>query len=204
MIAAVSYENAGTKLYQTKTVQKGEDLTVYAPHVAGYVLTTAGSKAFTNLTADDSATFVYKLGTDDYVTLTVTGSDGANSLYTYTSLVPKSTATTVHASSIPGYVLDTTRTENYSNGTLSGTLGEREITLSANGSHVFYYKKNTATVTVDFLDQATGITISGKTAQTVTGTIGESITVNAPVIADYELITTETATKSHTDRKSVV
>ena len=206
---------AGASVYATQKYVVNDSDTILAPYVNGHVLTgyqintstpmdADGSFAGVPLTmtADMAVTFIYKsvedVIIDGYVTLTVKGSNGTSDLYSYNVLVPKSADTTITASNIPSYVLDTARTENYSDGTLGGTPGQRVVNLSANGTHTFYYKKNTASVTVDFIDEATSATISGKSVQTVSGIIGESITVNAPVIADYELITTETATKNHT------
>lgn len=206
---------SGSQLpYISYKVVSGEYFDVYAPYMSGYVLdeysiddgpvtaATTEQISLANITTDHIVLFIYKaldeVVADSYVTLTVKGSDGIGELYSYTMLVPKDTATTIPAPAVPMYTLDSIEGDNYSDGTTAGTFGEYTVKLSADSTHTFYYIKDTALVMVDFIDQYTGSTISGQNPQTVTGIIGETITVNAPAISDYELISAEPVTKIHT------
>jgi hypothetical protein len=196
-LGGISYANS--PIYTTQAAQVGSDIVIYAPHFSGYAIVGNSSVTFGNVDGTEVAAFVYIPIADNFVKITVNANVGAVVISSYITLAERGKATTITASDAPGYILDTTRDENYSNGDKStGIFGEYAITPNADDSHTFYYIKNIAAVAVDFVDHATGVTIVGKAQQTVNGTIGETITINAPIIPDYELISGESATKTAT------
>jgi hypothetical protein len=90
------------------TVARGLNLTVYAPHIPGYVITGIQNKAFNNVDASDSVTFVYETIESLFVTVTVRGAvvPGGNELYSYTQLRQKGSGTyTITALNVTGYAI---------------------------------------------------------------------------------------------------
>jgi hypothetical protein len=194
-LPGITYQNG--LIYKTEAAQIGGSITIYAPHFAGYTIVGASTAPFSNINGSESATFEYVPLAANFVKLTVNANVGATTLTSFVVLVEKNVATTIEAPTVPGYVLDTANDENYSNGDkLTGVFGEYEVNPAADSTHTFYYTKNTASVVVDFIDQATTLTITGQSPQNLSGIVGETLTINAPIIADYELISGEQSTKT--------
>ncbi|MDR0812502.1 MAG: S-layer homology domain-containing protein, partial [Oscillospiraceae bacterium] len=98
-------------------VAKNTDVTVYAPHVPGYVLSGVQSKTYPDIDTDQTATFTYKPIEDvvDLYTVPVTVRgvvEGTGSvLYSYIVYKPKNSgAYVVNAFDVNGFQLKTART----------------------------------------------------------------------------------------------
>ncbi|MCD7948192.1 MAG: carboxypeptidase-like regulatory domain-containing protein [Oscillospiraceae bacterium] len=191
---------SGTETY--KVVAGTTNYKVYPAYLSGYVLMSYDFNG-TNYTsgldeinlgtidADTSLTLNYKslsgVISDSYFTVTVTGKDADTgaTLYSYPLTLAKGTGnTTVSALTLNGYEFNT------------GETGTASIPLDGTTTSVeFLYKTLKRTVTIVAEDQS-GTALM--TAQTVTGQVGETLTINAPVITDYERVTAADVVKTHT------
>jgi hypothetical protein len=191
--------------------------TVYAPYYSGYMLTgyqigggaavTAGTidrYTFTAQAASAGITFLYTAEAEyiasKFVTLTVKGSDGADTLYSYAKQVLKDTAADVGAAAIAGYVLDEGDGRNYKDGDhtnkLPGNFGTLAVSPAADSAVIFYFAKNKRDVKADAVYG--GGSLPGYPQVIGTYTVGEAVTAYAPAIPGYQLAAGEPAYRKHT------
>jgi hypothetical protein len=126
----------------TYEVPKGVDHTVYAPHVPGYVLMSAGSVTFPVISKDEPVTFIYQpiseVVNEYSVIVTVQGIIKGTStvLYSYSTFRAKDSGDyVVIAQNVPGYLLESTSPV---------TLDVKQ----ANITHKFEYSSLATTVTI--------------------------------------------------------
>ncbi|CAH8711759.1 DUF5057 domain-containing protein [Paenibacillus thiaminolyticus] len=165
-------------------VPKGDSLTVYAPNVPDYILTTGAvnTNPITYPIVDENktATFYYTPLEDAidaaYVDVTIKGVGNGLTLYSYTKRILKGTEPITlrdeaDVFSIPGYVLDAGQNHVF---TPDGSVAEM----------IFTYTSTAATVTINMVD-GSGNEVAP--SFNVAATTGESFSYTAPSVSGYNL-----------------
>ncbi|MFL1673421.1 DUF5057 domain-containing protein [Paenibacillus dendritiformis] len=165
-------------------VPKGDSLTVYAPNVPDYILTTGAvnTNPITYPIVDENktATFYYTPLEDAidaaYVDVTIKGVSNGLTLYSYTKRILKGTEPITlrdeaDVFSIPGYVLDAGQNHVF---TPDGSVAEM----------IFTYTSTAATVTINMVD-GSGNEVAP--SFNVAATTGESFSYTAPSVSGYNL-----------------
>ncbi len=182
-----------TDVVKSYEVANGEEHTVYAPHIPGYVLKEGqvGKVSIANVTAEQTVVFKYvpiSEVVDQYsVTITVKGIDTARPtgtpLYSYTVTKPNNSGDfEIEALAQNGYVI---------NGDDKTTVDVKESDLSV----TFKYDSLATTVTIKAVDtDGNGIASYRDTVQPAV--IGEAFSYNAPYIQGYNISDASKLTQS--------
>ncbi|MCL1873489.1 MAG: hypothetical protein FWF85_05165, partial [Clostridiales bacterium] len=179
-----------TKHFETKAdIQVATDvevavtgsITIYAPHISGYVVYGAVSKSWDNIVANDSVEFLYRTLEEEFddlfVPITIVGVDSRDHsrvLYSYTKRIPKA--------EIPCYLdenLDLFAVPYYS------LDPDQDYYIPAKGTYTFTYTSTSGTVQITIKDEATDETIS---TYPVPAVVGEPFTYPPPDVPGYRYI----------------
>ncbi|MEB9897309.1 S-layer homology domain-containing protein, partial [Bacillus cereus] len=183
----------------THEVINNTDITLYAPHVPGYVIVSEASKTIT-VTQDDTVIFNYKPieeVVDEYlVNITVRGVDSSNNqLYSYVVTKTKDTTgtmtTDLTAFDVSGYEL----AKNSVNGT-TAPIDTVTVPLDGSVNQVTYtYESLSTAVTIKAVMSDGTTPVPNFTEILAPAVKGQAFSYNAPYIPGYNLLSTEAITK---------
>ncbi|MDR2712865.1 MAG: S-layer homology domain-containing protein, partial [Clostridiales bacterium] len=162
----------------TVEVAKGGDITIYAPHIEGYVITDLGSSiTMSKVVTDVEVSFFYQtiaeVAPEHLVTVTVIGQSGTTKLYSYEMLYPKNSGTV----NIPAFELSAYL--------LTDPTPQPVDILEVNKSVFFNYESLATTVKIRMLDEEDH---NVAPAFDVGAEVGSAFTYNAPDVAGYYLL----------------
>ncbi len=181
---------------QTYQVQANGSITVYAPHINGYIVDGVQSITFNDIKKAETATFNYA-PIDKMVTL-----KGVEVDATGKPIITNGVENVVYSKVVPGYD-KTTRVVNavdgLSNWTLVGLVDtasnttakgttSKSVTFGTDKEVVFGYTRKTNNVTVTYVDAATGASISTTSNDVYTVPSNTDFTITAKAIPGYELV----------------
>ncbi len=192
-------------------VQAGEDITLFAPHIPGYVVDGANSITFTNVTTIKTATFKYK-SVENFVTIKgievdVNGKDLGNVVYSVIETGENLSTKTINAKE---NLTDWTLVGLVNYGTdgnissISEGVKSKDVVMGSSQEVVFAYTRNSIDITANYVEAGTG-TLLGSDKYTVP--LNSNLTVMAKAIDGYKLldstqyiknITAETANATQT------
>ncbi|MFV0519128.1 MAG: S-layer homology domain-containing protein [Lachnospirales bacterium] len=187
----------------TYKVQEGSDITINAPHRAGYIAIEPTSITLSDVMADQTVTFKYK-AIDDIVVVKGIEVDSL----TKTPVYVNGKENVVYSTYVAGDNLSTatvTADETFANWTLvglmntgvAGTAKTKDVTFGTDNEVVFGYTRNKANVTVKYLELTSG-GASVTTSETVTVPLNSDYTAIAKAIENWELVTPESFSKTVT------
>ncbi len=183
---AIPFE--GTKSYD---VQEGKDITVYAPHIPGYVVVGDNSKTFTNVLEAKTATFEYTQDGEIIVLkgIEVDSSNVAtgNTVYTEVKSGYELGTTTLDAKTLENYTLKGL-VEYDKDGKMSvdSDKTSQDVTFGTDTEVVFAYERKQSKITIQYLEDKTDAVVSKEEIFTVP--LNTNFTTNAKAIEEYELL----------------
>jgi hypothetical protein len=170
-------------LPQEIEVARGGNISVYAPHIEGYVIVGYDSLTRNGITADEDVYFYYKTVSEAeaeiYANITIRGiNSGGVQLYRYTkriekSLLPYTLIDGIDIFALPGYTLDP----------------DQEHEIMDSGSYTFSYTSTDGTVRITLLDEDSGNPV-GAGSFNAAATIGQPFSYHAPHVSGYKLVNT--------------
>ena len=206
--------SAAAGLFETRKYIPGAEDTIYAPFMDGWVLDSyqvdGGSEvdarllssagvAFTganSITANHTITFIYKTvdeaSDENHVIITVVGKENdtdGTALYSHVKRVDKSDVVSQVISDGDVFGLGPAWS------LIAGQDGKKTFAPDGVRTVEFYYESNARTVTVKAVDESNNPIAAD---QTFTVTAGTALIINAPTVADYELVSAADAVKTHT------